>query len=87
MVNAITGKVAAKDQPRYAGTVRVSWLNRATKRRRSGDVLGRHGVRRLRHRVPGVLAPCFTAPVMPDDAFEDHPLSDEPADQSNENPT
>ncbi len=30
---------------------------------------------------------CVTAPVMPDDTFEDHPLSDQPADQTNEDPT
>ncbi|MCJ2061116.1 hypothetical protein MKK63_00020 [Methylobacterium sp. J-088] len=30
---------------------------------------------------------CFSAPVMPDDAFENHPLSDEPADQPDEDPT
>jgi hypothetical protein len=40
--------------------------------------------------VTGILAfwhLCVTAPVMPDDAFEDHPLSDKSADQSDEDPT
>ena len=30
---------------------------------------------------------CVTAPVMLDDAFENHPLSDKSADQSDEDPT
>lgn len=29
---------------------------------------------------------CRSAPVMPDDAFEHHPLSDQPTDQSEQDP-